>query len=115
MPHAESGPPDIARHRRAAPRAAPGGGHAQANIDESILVRQEAIICSMTPKERRNPKLINASRKRRIAGGSGSTVQEINRVLKQWKQMSIMMKKVKKLGNKGLMRAGLPGILPRMP
>ena len=88
---------------------------AQANIDESLLTRQEAIICSMTPKERRNPKLINASRKRRIAGGSGSTVQEINRVLKQWKQMSIMMKKVKKLGNKGLMRAGLPGILPRMP
>ncbi len=88
---------------------------AQANIDDSILIRQEAIICSMTPKERRNPKLINASRKRRIAGGSGSTVPEVNRVLKQWKQMSIMMKKVKKLGTKGLMRAGLPGILPRMP
>ena len=88
---------------------------AQANIDESILIRQEAIICSMTPKERRHPKLINASRKRRIAGGSGSTVPEVNRVLKQWKQMSIMMKKVKKLGTKGLMRAGLPGILPRMP
>ncbi len=88
---------------------------AEANVDEQILIRQEAIICSMTPKERRNPKLIKASRKRRIAGGAGTTVPEVNRVLKQWKQMSVMMKKVKKLGTKGMMRAGLPGILPRVP
>ena len=87
---------------------------AQANVDERLLVRQEAIICSMTPKERRNPKLINASRKRRIAAGSGVEVPDVNRVLKQWKQMSVMMKKVKKLGPKGMARAGLPGILPRM-
>jgi len=87
---------------------------AEANVDERVLIRQEAIICSMTPDERRRPKLINASRKRRIALGSGSTVPEVNRVLKQWKQMAVMMKKVKKMGKKGMMRAGLPGILPRM-
>jgi len=87
---------------------------ADANVDERVLIRQEAIICSMTPDERRRPKLINASRKRRIAQGSGSTVPEVNRVLKQWKQMAVMMKKVKKMGKKGMMRAGLPGILPRM-
>jgi signal recognition particle subunit SRP54 len=77
------------------------------------LIRQEAIISSMTPRERRHAKLINASRKRRIAGGSGTTVQDVNRVLKQHKQMTVMMKKVKKLGKKGLMRHGLPGLMPR--
>lgn len=87
---------------------------AQANIDPKLLRRQEAIINSMTPKERRNPKLINASRKKRIAAGSGVGVPEVNRVLKQWKQMSVMMKKVKKLGKSGLARAGLQGILPKM-
>ncbi len=86
----------------------------EANIDTKMLKRQEAIIGSMTPKERRNPKLINSSRKKRIAAGSGVDVPEVNRVLKQWKQMSVMMKKVKKMGKAGMMRAGLPGILPRM-
>ncbi len=52
-----------------------------ANIDESIIKRQEAIISSMTKSERRNPKLLNGSRRRRIAGGSGTSVQEINRLL----------------------------------
>ena len=85
-----------------------------ANLDEGLLKRQEAIIGSMTPKERRNPKIINASRKKRIAAGSGVDVPEVNRVLKQWKQMSVMMKKVKKMGKSGMMRAGLQGILPRM-
>ena len=87
---------------------------AQANIDPKLLRRQEAIINSMTPKERRNPKLINSSRKKRIAAGSGVGVPEVNRVLKQWKQMTVMMKKVKKLGKTGLARAGLQGILPKM-
>ncbi len=86
---------------------------AEAQIDERQLVRQEAIISSMTPRERQHAKLINASRKRRIAGGSGTTVQDVNRVLKQHKQMTLMMKKVKKLGKKGLMRHGLPGLMPR--
>jgi signal recognition particle subunit SRP54 len=86
---------------------------AEAQIDERQLIRQQAIISSMTPRERRHTKLINASRKRRIAGGSGTTVQDVNRVLKQHKQMTVMMKKVKKLGKKGLMRHGLPGLMPR--
>ncbi len=79
-------------------------------MDESPLIRQEAIIQSMTPKERRNAKLLNASRKRRIAQGSGTTVQDVNRLLKQFKQMSSMMKKVSKMGKRGLMRHGLPGL-----
>ncbi|SLN14510.1 signal recognition particle protein [Oceanibacterium hippocampi] len=87
---------------------------AAANVDERILVRQEAMIQSMTAKERRRPEIIAASRKRRIAAGSGTTVQDVNRLLKQHKQMATMMKKVKKLGKKGVMRAGLSGLLPKM-
>ncbi|MEE8546231.1 MAG: signal recognition particle protein [Alphaproteobacteria bacterium] len=86
---------------------------AEAKIDERMLVRQEAIISSMTPVERRKSKLIGASRKRRIAAGSGTSVQDVNRLLKQYKQMSSMMKKVNKLGRKGLLRHGLPGLPPR--
>ncbi|MDP6567553.1 MAG: signal recognition particle protein [Alphaproteobacteria bacterium] len=87
---------------------------AQANIDPKLLKRQEAIIQSMTAKERTTPKLIHASRKKRIAAGSGTSVQDVNRLLKQFKQMSGMMKKVNKLGKKGLMRQGLPG-MPGLP
>jgi signal recognition particle subunit SRP54 len=82
------------------------------NIDESILKRQEAIISSMTKSERRNPKLLNGSRRRRIASGSGTSVQEINRLLKQYQDMADMMKKMKKLGPKGLARHGLAGLMP---
>jgi len=85
---------------------------AEANLDLSLLDRQQAIINSMTPLERRNPKLLNSSRKRRIAGGSGTSVQDVNRLLKQVKQMNIMMKRAGKLGEKGLMRAGMPGLIP---
>ena len=81
-----------------------------ANIDEGVLKRQEAIISSMTRQERRNPKLLNGSRRRRIAGGSGTTVPEVNRLLKQYQDMADMMKKVSKLGKKGLMRGGFPGM-----
>jgi signal recognition particle subunit SRP54 len=84
----------------------------EANIDESILKRQEAIISSMTKGERKNPKLLNASRRRRIASGSGTSVQEINRLLKQYQDLADMMKKVKKLGPKGLMRHGIEGLMP---
>jgi len=83
-----------------------------ANLDDKLLKRQIAIISSMTPKERRNPQLLAASRKRRIAAGSGMAVQDVNRLLKQHKQMASMMKKVKKLGNKGVMRGGMQGLLP---
>jgi signal recognition particle subunit SRP54 len=84
----------------------------EANIDEGIIKRQEAIISSMTKSERRNPKLLNGSRRRRIASGSGTTVPEINRLLKQYQDMADITKKMKKFGNKGLMRHGLAGLLP---
>ena len=83
-----------------------------ANLDTSILGRQAAIISSMTPKERRFPDVIKASRKKRIAAGSGTTVQEVNRLLKQFDDMSAMMKRMNKLGQKGLMRGGLAALLP---
>ena len=85
-----------------------------ANIDDGMLKRQEAIILSMTGRERRNPKLIHASRKRRIAAGSGSSVQDVNKLLKQFQQMTGVMKRMKKLGGKGLMRGGMPGLPPGM-
>ncbi len=85
---------------------------AGANVDEKMIGRQEAIISSMTPKERRNVKLLNGSRKRRIASGSGTTVQDVNRLLKQFKDMNLMMKRVKKMGKKGMMRHGMAGMMP---
>jgi signal recognition particle subunit SRP54 len=88
----------------------------QANIDERMIGRQCAIIDSMTPKERRNADLLNASRKRRIAAGSGTSVQDINRLLKQHKQMQDMMKRMKKAGGiQNLFgRGGFPpGLMPR--
>jgi signal recognition particle subunit SRP54 len=83
---------------------------ADARIDEGMLRRQEAIIQSMTPAERRNAKVLNGSRRKRIAAGSGTSVQDVNRLLKQHKQMADMMRKMSKLGKKGLMRHGLPGL-----
>ncbi len=86
---------------------------AAANIDDKMIARQEAVILSMTPRERRNPKLLNGSRRKRIAAGSGTSVQDVNRVLKQYKQMSTMMKKAGKMGKKGLLGGGLPpGMMP---
>ena len=85
---------------------------ADANVDLAVLDRNQAIIGSMTPAERRNPKLLNGARKRRIAGGSGTSVQDVNRLLKQVKQMNVMMKRAGRLGEKGLARAGMPGLAP---
>ena len=85
---------------------------AEGAIDDRLLARQQAIISSMTPKERRNAKILKGSRKRRVAAGSGTTVQDVNRLLKQFKDMTGMMKRVRKLGKKGLMRHGLPGMPP---
>ncbi len=80
-----------------------------ANLDDKIIKRQGAIISSMTPKERRNPKVLAASRKRRIAAGSGTTVQEINQLLKMHRQMADMMKTIGK-GKGGLAKMfGLGG------
>ena len=85
---------------------------AAGKIDEHQLLWQEAIIRSMTPGERQNARLLNSSRKRRIAAGSGTTVQDINRLIKQQKDMTTMMKRAKKMGKKGLMPQGMPNVLP---
>jgi signal recognition particle subunit SRP54 len=85
---------------------------ADANLDTKILARQSAIISSMTPKERRQPDIIKASRKKRIAAGSGVQVQDVNRLLKQFDDMSVMMKRMSKMGQKGLMRGGLASLMP---
>ncbi|MFV9875422.1 MAG: signal recognition particle protein [Rickettsiales endosymbiont of Dermacentor nuttalli] len=78
-----------------------------ANINEKALAKQLAIISSMTPYERSNPKILNASRKRRIALGSGVTVQDVNRLLKQYYDMSTMVKKFGKMDKSALLRGGL--------
>ncbi|CAA7624588.1 signal recognition particle protein [Magnetospirillum sp. UT-4] len=83
-----------------------------AKIDDKALGRQKAIIQSMTPAERRNADLIKASRKRRIAAGAGVSVQDVNKLIKQYQQMADMMKKVGKMGQKGFARHGLAGLLP---
>ena len=87
------------------------GGMAQAaqNLDTQQFVRMEAMINSMTPRERRNPDLISGSRKRRITGGSGTVIQDLNRLLKQHKQMQKMMKKMKGGGMQRMMR-GMGGM-----
>ncbi len=85
---------------------------AVANIDDGAFDRQEAIISSMTPGERSRPELIKASRKRRIATGSGTTVQDVNKLMKQFNEMTRMMKRMNKMGKKGLMRGGMQGLMP---
>ncbi len=84
---------------------------ANANIDDKMLSRQEAIINSMTPKERRNAKLLNGSRRKRIAAGSGTSIPEVNRVVKMQKQMGLMMKKMGKMGKSGRMPPMPPGMM----
>ncbi|MBO6782424.1 MAG: signal recognition particle protein [Alphaproteobacteria bacterium] len=90
---------------------------AEHNIDDGMIRRQEAIILSMTPAERAKPALVKASRKKRIAAGSGTTVQEINKLLKQYQQMQSMMKKMKKMGGKmpPMGGGGMPGMGGGMP
>jgi signal recognition particle subunit SRP54 len=93
-------------------------------VDEKILVRMDAMVGSMTPKERVKPELINAKRKIRIAKGSGTTVQDVNKLLKMHQEMANAMKKIKKMGGlKGLAAmfgkggaglGGLPGGMGEM-
>ncbi len=85
---------------------------AKDKINDKMFVEIEAIINSMTPKERRKPELINGSRKRRIANGSGTDIQAVNRLLKQFTQMQKMMKKVSKQGGLLKMMRGMQGKLP---
>ncbi|WP_404407256.1 signal recognition particle protein [Pseudidiomarina marina] len=96
----------------------PGMGKMSAQVkgqlDDKMTVRMEAIINSMTPKEREYPDLIKGSRKRRIAAGSGTQVQDVNKLLKQFMQMQKMMKKMKGGGMAKMMRSlgGMGGKLP---
>ncbi|MDX3882842.1 MAG: signal recognition particle protein [Sphingomonas sp.] len=89
-------------------------------VDDKILVRMDAMISSMTPKERTKPEIINAKRKIRIAKGSGTTVQEVNKLLKMHQEMSTAMKKIRKMGGlkglgtllgKGGLGGGLGGLM----
>lgn len=73
-------------------------------VDDKMFKQMEAIINSMTMKERQRPELIKGSRKKRIAAGSGTQVQDVNRLLKQFTQMQKMMKKMQKGGMRGMMR-----------
>lgn len=83
----------------------------QAGVDDNAFKKQEAIMSSMTKKEKAKPEILNASRKRRIAMGSGTTVQDINKLLKQFAQMQKMMKQMKNMGMGGMMKSmrGLMG------
>ena len=94
----------------------PGGAElpaaARAQMDDGQLVRTEAIINSMTPKERAFPEIIKGSRKRRIAEGCGLQVQDVNRLIKQQMQMKKMMKKMSKGGMAKMMRAMKGGGMP---
>ena len=83
-----------------------GGALKGLDIDEKHLGRIEAMILSMTPTERREPGLINGSRRRRIANGSGATIQDVNRLLTQFDQMKKMMRSMTGMGG---------GAMPAMP
>jgi len=88
-------------------------------MDDKVLLRMDAIISSMTPKERKAPKLLNAKRKKRVAAGSGTQVQDVNKVLKMHQEMAKAMKQIKKMGGlkglgamfgKGGLGAAMPGL-----
>lgn len=84
--------------------------HIKGQVDDKMFNRMEAMINSMTPKERRRPEIIKGSRKRRIAAGSGTQVQDLNRLLKQFDEMQRMMKKMRKGGMAKMMR-GMKGLM----
>jgi signal recognition particle subunit SRP54 len=92
----------------------PGVGSqlAGTNVDEKALTRIEAMICSMTVAERDRPNIIDGNRRRRISMGSGTTVQDINRLLKQFDTMKTMMKRVNKIGAKRGQAAALKNMFP---
>ncbi|MGK0296964.1 MAG: signal recognition particle subunit SRP54 [Gammaproteobacteria bacterium] len=94
----------------------PGMGSIPTGVTDQVnnkqIERMEAIINSMTPKERKSPDIVNGSRKKRIASGSGNQIQDVNRLLKQHKTMQKMMKKMSKKGGMANMMRGLSGNLP---
>lgn len=79
-----------------------------AKIDEGAMARTEAIILSMTEKERNRPDIINGSRRKRIAAGSGTSVEEVNKLMKQYEQMNKMFKQISKMTKKGKKRMKMP-------
>ena len=92
---------------------------AQSGMDDKVLLHMDAIISSMTPKEREKPQLLNARRKKRIAAGSGTQVQDVNKLLKMHQEMAKAMKQIKKMGglkglgqlfDKGGLGAAMPGL-----
>ncbi len=84
------------------------GALKDAKIDEGAMARTEAIILSMTEKERNRPDIINGSRRKRIAAGSGTSVEEVNRLMKQYDQMNKMFKQLSQMGKKGKKRMKMP-------
>jgi signal recognition particle subunit SRP54 len=93
----------------------------KAGVDEKTLGRMEAMILSMTPRERAKPDLLNAKRKIRIAKGSGVTVQEVNKLIKMHQEMEGAMKRIRKMGGlekfAAMLGGGMPGManMPGMP
>jgi signal recognition particle subunit SRP54 len=81
-----------------------------AGFDDKMLTRQIAMIQSMTKKERANPALLQASRKKRIAAGSGMDVSDLNKLLKMHRQMADMMKKMGKMGKGGMLKQAMKGM-----
>ncbi len=88
----------------------PGMSGKDIDVDENAMKKPEAIIRSMTPRERRNPGILNASRRRRIAAGSGTTVQDVNQLIRQFDQAKQMMKQMTQMKGKGRLRMRLPGM-----
>jgi signal recognition particle subunit SRP54 len=90
---------------------------ADANLETTVFKRQAAIIGSMTKAERRNPDLLKASRKKRIAAGSGTSVQDVNKLLKQFDDMSTMMKRMNKMGGQAAMMRQMQAAMnqPNLP
>jgi signal recognition particle subunit SRP54 len=82
-----------------------------AGFDDKVIKRQIALINSMTKKERANPDLMQASRKKRVAAGAGQDVSDLNKLLKMHRQMADAMKKLGKMGKKGLLRGGLGALM----
>lgn len=85
---------------------------AQQQVDNKMFVKMEALINSMTPAERRTPDILNGSRKKRITRGSGTEIQDLNRLIKQHKQMAKMMKKMSGKGGMAKMMRGMGGMMP---
>ncbi len=87
----------------------PGMSGKDIDVDDNAMKKPEAIIRSMTPKERRDPSILNASRRKRIAAGSGTTVQDVNTLIRQFEQAQQMMKQMMNTKGKGRMRMRFPG------